>query len=141
MHNRYVPLALITFAVSLVAVLGVMYALGRTPTNYTSADTIDLTGSWKAESMSAMITDGAIEVDMTTTDTSALYWKGTFAVGNVSVNMNDVEITSQGDTAIMAASLFGSQDDAKTFVYHPKNKTLTFKLTMLGTTQVITLRR
>jgi hypothetical protein len=126
-----------------VALLIGTAVLGKTPAHYNAPNYVNMNGTWQAENMSAVITPGNIEIAMTNNKEgiSALYWKGTFVTDLVVTNISDVEIISQGDVPSMQASLFGSRDAAKTFIYKPGEKTLTFKLTMLGTTQVIKLKR
>lgn len=141
LFQRYPVLSLTLFGMllmALVGAVGVVYFKSKPALN-ASYETVDLTGTWTAKGMSALIQPGTIEVDMTSPDSSALYWKGTFRTEPFKATLSDVEIHSEGDLSAMQASLFGSQDPTKTFVYRMGE--LTFKMTMLGTTQVIHLKK
>lgn len=97
-----------------------------------------LTGTWKSsdKSLTAHIVGDRIQIDFVDDANSrSLYWKGSFDPAAA----NGAHIISKGDTEAMDASLLGSQDDTKKFVY--KNGELTFSLSIMGTTKTMRLVR
>lgn len=132
------------FAMIVVGIAGVAslaYANKSDNNSVAGLATVDLNGSWKSKDgkFSAIITTGDIEVSITTDESSSLYWKGTFTTVPLVVQVGSVELKSQGDVVAMNQSLFGSKDSTKTFVYYEGD--LSFKMTMLGTTTVIHLKK
>jgi hypothetical protein len=87
--------------------------------------------------MTATIDSGNIHIDLSTGDTSGIYWIGTFPVEKI---LSDgFTVTSAGDTQAMESDLFASQDSTKTFTY--KNGVLSFQFSILGTTRTVHLQR
>lgn len=90
----------------------------------------------------AVITDGEIQVDLKMeggdgdSDVYGIYWVGTFNTSNTS---DTFTVVSTADNKKLEKSVFGSQDDTKSFTY--KNGKLSFgfsiDLTGLKTTVVL----
>lgn len=107
----------------------------------TTNGALSLNGKWtadlKSSTMIATITDDGIEIQWANEDTSALYWKGTFAVPRPAGDK--FTIISQADRSAMDGSMLASQDSSKTFVY--ENRTINFSLTAIGVTTKVHLSR
>lgn len=97
-----------------------------------SAKPVSLNGTWKAEGFEATVAQNSIEVNIVSADTSSLYWKGTFPAGSESVK-------SVADKEALSSAMLGSQDAEKTFTV--KDETISFKITMMGTSQIIHLKK
>lgn len=97
--------------------------------------TVDLTGTWKSDGMTATVTDSTIEIMWSTDDLSGLYWKGTFTA----TVQDGAKIFSAGDADAMSDALMASQDAEKEFTY--QNGELSFKLTMMKVVQIIRMTR
>lgn len=93
---------------------------------------VSLNGSWKAEGFAATIAADSIEINIVSTDSESLYWKGTFPSGTD-------KITSVADREALDASLLGSQDSDK--VFNIDGDKITFKMSMMGTTKTIKLKK
>jgi hypothetical protein len=107
-------------------------ACGSDSAPTSEAKPASLNGTWKAEGLEAVIADNRIEINIVDEDTRSLYWKGTFPAGGATV-------TSAADTEALSASMLGSQDSTKDFTV--KDDEITFKMSMLGTTKTIRLKR
>lgn len=99
----------------------------------------DLSGTWVAEldngvGFQADVTATDISVSLTMDESSALYWKGTFAGEDVTEGQ---KITSDADVEALSKSLFGSQDETKVFTY--KDGQLTFPFSIMGVSQTVKL--
>lgn len=94
-----------------------------------------LTGNWKADKMTAVVTDTSISISWDADGTTGLYWKGTFVVAA----KDGEKIQSTGDVAAMEESFLSSRDTEKEFVY--QDGKLSFKRTVMGVTSVISLVR
>lgn len=93
---------------------------------------VSLNGTWKAEGFEAVIAADTIEINIVSTDSKSLYWKGTFSSGTD-------KITSIADTEALSMSLLGSQDSEK--VFGIDGDKITFKMSMMGTTKTIRLEK
>ena len=91
-----------------------------------------LNGTWKADGFEAVIADNSIEVNIVDQDTSSLYWKGTFPAGSETV-------TSEADTEALSESMLGSQATTKIFIV--KDNEISFKITVMGTSKVVHLKK
>lgn len=122
------------FAVLLIALIALSLSACGGPS---SSDPDSLSGIWKSDSpsMTAHISNNQIEIDLTGDGSSALYWKGTIPASAV----NGSQLVSDGDTAAMDASLMGSGDDSKQFVY--KDGKLQFAFSIMGVTRTIELEQ
>lgn len=98
-----------------------------------------LLGNWKNDDpnmhMSAVVANGTIEIVFESDTSSALYWKGTFPESAT----NGQDISSQGDTEALDASLMGSSETVKEFTYDDGN--ITYELTALGVTTRVVLAK
>jgi hypothetical protein len=95
---------------------------------------VSLNGTWKADGFDATVSDNSIEVNIVDdkSETSSLYWKGTFPVGSD-------KVVSEADTEALASSMLGSQDDTKEFTV--KDDEISFKITIMGTSKVVHLKK
>lgn len=93
---------------------------------------VSLDGTWKAEGFEAVVAADSIEINIVSTDSESLYWKGTFASGTD-------KITSIADREALDASMLGSQDSEKVFAIDGDK--ITFKMSMMGTTKTIKLKK
>lgn len=119
------------------AVLAFASACGsESPKKEAAPSAVSWDGTWSTDPdfMTAKIADDVIQIDITTKDSTSLYWKGSWPSDAVKDN---ITLVSQGDTASMDASLMGSQDSTKEFNF--LNNELTFKFTMMGTTKTVRL--
>lgn len=98
----------------------------------------DVTGEWAATvsgyEFEAVVVDETIEIYLTFDGGRGLYWSGTFPE---SIE-KDSSAISTGDTALMDASLYGSQDDTKMFTY---DGDIEFPFSILGVGRTIELKR
>lgn len=94
-------------------------------------------GTWKAEGMSAVISDNLITISIVDKDTSSLYWQGDWDSSKPATDGTDM--VSIGDVAAMNASMLGSQDDKKAFSF--EDDELKFSFSMMGTTKLIRLKK
>lgn len=126
----------------LAAAFGIfVYSMSGNPSD---TNPLSFNGPWSAQvnstSFMTTITGDDIEIQWVEgDDTSGLYWKGTFPVPASMTQGSEFDIKSTGDVSAMSASLFGSQDDQKTFTY--KNGKLNFKMTVAGVTTIVHLER
>lgn len=97
-----------------------------------AAKPASLNGSWKDDMFAATVAENSIEINIVDGDTTSLYWKGTFPADGSTV-------TSAADTAALESSILGSQDAEKTFKV--TDDTITFDMTMMGTTKTVHLKR
>lgn len=104
-------------------------AASSVPTKETS---VSLNGTWKAEGFEATVSADSIEVNIVSTDSKSLYWKGTFPSGTD-------KITSVGDREALDVSMLGSQDKDK--VFNIDGDKISFEMSMLGTTKTIRLEK
>ena len=93
---------------------------------------VSLDGTWKADGFTATIASNSIEIHIVSTDSESLYWKGTFPSGID-------KITSIADTEALSMSLLGSQDSEK--VFSIDGNKITFKMSMMGTTKTVKLKK
>ena len=101
-----------------------------------TADTSEsFDGTWTNDdgSFLADISAGVIVINLVTDDSESLYWKGTFPT----VAENNTAFVSDGDVEAMYASLFGSQDETKEFMY--EDGVIKFDMSMAGTTTHVRL--
>ena len=85
--------------------------------------------------ISAVIKDGDIRINLESTDSSALFWKGTFP----KASQGPTKFVSQADVKALSESLLGSSDKKKTFTY--EDGVLTFDLSMMGVTRHVHLEK
>lgn len=96
---------------------------------------VNYSGTWKADQGIEAVIDGDnVEINIGDTESSALYWKGTFPV-----EIGSKTVTSQADVEALSSSMLGSQD--KTKVFNVSNDEITFKMSMMGVTQTVHLKR
>lgn len=104
-----------------------------------STEPTDLTGDWSyskdSVAFEATVEGDVIEVYLTLDDTEGLYWTGTFQEEAVDGEV----ISSTADTDALDASLYGSMDGSKDFIF--KNGELTYEFTILGTVTEVVLKR
>lgn len=122
-------LIVILFAIG--AVLG-MSACDNDPVSKSAGNTQAVNGTYKADGFDATIQDNNIEVNIVDGDTSSLYWKGTFP-------SRDKNVISEADTEALAGSMLGSQDKTKTFTV--ENGEVSFKITIMGTSKIVHLKK
>lgn len=102
----------------------------------------DLHGSWASAdangtTFEATISDNQIEINLVSSGSKALYWKGTFPLG--SDLAADFTVTSVADTEALAGSILGSQDPTKTFTY--SGSKLKFDFSAMGVTKAVELSK
>lgn len=113
-----------------------------TSVEHTASAPVSLDGTWTSDDpqMVAHISNDKILINLTLDEeTTGLYWKGSLDTSIIENETVDAMLYSKGDTQAMEASLMGSQDSAKKFLY--KDGKLSFKFTILGTTQTVHLER
>lgn len=93
---------------------------------------VSLNGTWKAEGFEATIAADSIVINIVSTDSKSLYWKGTFSPSTD-------KVASVADRDALDASLLGSQDSDKVFVIDGDK--ITFEITMAGTTKTVKLEK
>ncbi|QGN58859.1 hypothetical protein [Nostocoides sp. HKS02] len=123
------------FIAVLTALLVLPFALsacGPTNSPVKAEKAVSLNGTWKADGLEAVIAENSVEIHIVDKDTSSLYWKGTFPTGSDTV-------TSVADKEALSSSMLGSQDAEKVFTI--KDNEITFKMSMLGTTKTIHLKK
>lgn len=108
---------------------------------------LSLDGSWKqvnasdpdTSHMEATIEGDAITVKYITNsgDTESLFWQGTYAAPDTTDD--SYSFTSERDQEATKNMLLASTDDTKDFEY--ADGTLSFKMTMMGTTATIKMER
>lgn len=105
--------------------------------------TESLVGDWHqigtgipSTTMTATITEGAIQITLSMGDTSGIYWLGTFTDWNTS---NSFTTISLGDQDAMALDIFASVDTVKTFTY--ENGDLSYEFSILGNTTTVHLSK
>lgn len=102
------------------------------------ADTLNGTYTFEKDTLkfTATVEGDQIEVVMNIDDTTeGLYWVGTFPA----TAQDGQKIVSKADVEKLSASMLGSQDKTKQFVY--KDGALTFKFTMMGITTNVKLEK
>ncbi|WP_432629025.1 hypothetical protein [Brotaphodocola sp.] len=113
-----------------------------TACNSKTESTLDLSGTWSSDKSAgnyqeAIISGDEIEIDWKTSDTSSLYWAGSYdaPVKNVKeyswISKNNKEKTS---TALLA-----SQDDTKKISY--KDGVISYDVSVMGMTQTMKLTK
>lgn len=111
--------------------------------NPSDTNPISFNGPWQAKlgdaTLNAVITGDGIEIHWVTSQTDAIYWKGTFPAPLNATQGSSFQVVSIGDKAAMDESLLASQDEAKAFTYD-KGK-LTFKMTVMGVETMIHLEK
>ena len=105
----------------------------------------DLIGSWKQtnsssedSAMEATITEDTIEINWVSSDSTSLYWKGTY---EAPTEAGDWKWTSDGDRETMQSALLASQDSSKEFSYSADDEELIFEASALGTTATIRMSK
>jgi PBP1b-binding outer membrane lipoprotein LpoB len=92
-------------------------------------------GTWKSEGSPqfiAHIKGDRIQVILKSSDSSDLYWQGTFT-------SNSTKIVSKADTKALGDSLLGSTEKTKVFVY--KDGKFRFTFSALGESRVVLLTK
>ena len=106
-----------------------------TPSN----EPVDLNGDWSYSSDSinfeATVKGEEITIDLIMDNSEGLYWSGSFSTDA----LNGDTIVSYADIEALDASMLGSGDEKKNFVF--KDGKLTFSFTIVGVTQDIELSR
>jgi len=99
-----------------------------------NAEARSYNGTWKSDdgTFVAQIKNNQIVINLHADDEVALYWKGTFG-GTSPV------VISKAATEALDAALFGSQDKTKQFTY--RNHRLRFRMSIMGTTRTVSLKR
>lgn len=87
--------------------------------------------------MSAKIAGNLITINIVATDTTSLYWKGTW--DPAAKAKDGTEILSNADVPALAKSLMGSNEKVKHFKY--AHDELTFVFSMMGTEKTVRLRK
>ena len=103
-------------------------------TKEVAMDKASLVGTWTADGFVAEVADNSIEINIVSTDSKSLYWKGTFPVADAD------KVVSKADTEALSMSMLGSQDAEKTFTVL-SNDEIDFEMSMMGTTRIVHLRR
>lgn len=104
----------------------------KTSASATKEAPVSLNGTWKAEGFEATVADDSIVINIISTDSKSLYWKGTFPAGTD-------KVTSVADREALDSSLLGSQDSYKVFLVNGDR--ITFGMSMMGTTKTIKLEK
>ena len=102
----------------------------------------DLNGSWASTdsngtSFEATVSSDQIEINLASSGSKALYWKGTFPRG--ADLAADFTVTSVADVEALAGSMLGSQEPTKAFPYSggkPK-----FDFSAMGVTKTVELSK
>lgn len=96
-------------------------------------------GTWvtNPKAFSAVISGKLITISIVSTDSSSLYWQGTWDAAAKATD--GTKIVSNADVEALSSSLLGSQDKTKTFTY--ANDEITFSMSMMGTTKTIRIKR
>ncbi|SDL78633.1 hypothetical protein SAMN04487916_11493 [Arthrobacter sp. ov407] len=106
----------------------------------------ELTGAWKQSNSAseksyqqATIAGDTITVEWVTDagDTTSAYWVGTFKAPNDA--SEPYKWTSKRDAAATKSALLASTDDTKEFTY--EGDTISYKVSMLGTTKTVKLKK
>jgi hypothetical protein len=128
----------------LVALLIVPLVLAMTACSgaATKVTPADLNGAWASAdangtTFEAAISDNLIEINLASSGTKALYWKGTLPLGSDSTA--DFTVTSAADTDALSGSILGSQDPTKTFTYSAGK--LKFDFSAMGVTKTVELSK
>ena len=87
---------------------------------------VSLEGSWSAEGVKAVVSDGIITVNIIDGDTSWLFWKGTFTSKTGTV-------LSNGDRDALDSSMMGSTETQKPIKVN--ETTIEFDFSMMGATK------
>lgn len=132
MSSKYSMIALL--AMLAVLILSIQMVMQDT------TETTDLTGYWETVEetpfkMSALVSDGVMEINLVHETTRGLYW-----VGTVPNEVTSGEtFTSVGDTEAMSVSILGSLLESKDFTY--TNNHIMFDFSIMGITQTVTMER
>lgn len=132
-------------AVAVTLVFTVFHGTSSATTVDPSIGPVDVSGHWHQSQsgipgavMDAYISDGKIRINVTMSEsTNGIYWQGTFDPTTAVVKK--FSVTSIGDTAAMAVSMYASQDSTKTFTYD--NGDLSFPYSIMGVSTVVHLTR
>lgn len=104
-----------------------------------STEPVDLNGDWSYSSDSvnfeATVKGEQIQMNLIMDNSEGLYWSGSFSTDA----LNGDTIVSYADVEALDASMLGSGDEQKNFVF--KDGALTFSFTIVGVTQNIVLTR
>lgn len=118
-------------AIALVCVF--VFSSGSSASQNTTV--VNLNGTWHQSlndttkvDMTADVTNGHIEIMMSSTAIDGLYWSGSFDSNVISNSYNVVSVSDQQGL---------SQDKTKIFTY--KNGVLSYEFTMLGQSQTVHL--
>lgn len=108
----------------------------------TSSSPTDLTGIWDSEDnegsyQEATISDGYIEINWVSADSTSLYWAGTYTAPEKAVK--EYTWVSENDKEKTESALLASSDDTKEFTY--KNGVISYEASAMGTTKTIELKR
>jgi hypothetical protein len=129
-----------TAAAVVIGIAGYFVFLSGNPKDTTP---VTFNGPWQAKfneaTLNAVISGDGIEIHWVTSQTDAVYWKGTFPVPQNVTYASVFTIVSVGDTAAMEESLLASQDESKAFTFD--NGKLQFKMTVMGVTQTVALEQ
>ncbi|MEE1296815.1 MAG: hypothetical protein UHD09_08315 [Bifidobacterium sp.] len=104
----------------------------------------DLTGKWTETDttgdtkMEAEIQGDTITINWVMTDSTALYWKGSYEAPTEAGNWS---WTSKGDTEAMDASLLGSGDESKEFTYDAASEELSFPASAMGVDMTVRMKK
>jgi len=133
----------IAAAVVAVVVTGAIIAAKAVAGNPHDTDQVTFNGPWQAHlndaTLNAVISGDGIEIHWVTSQTDAIYWKGTFPIPQHVTHGSVLTITSVADTAALENSLLASQNKTKDFTFD--NGTLKFQMTVMSVTQVVTLEQ
>lgn len=94
-------------------------------------------GTWSADGFSAVIKDNLIVINIVSTDTSSLYWQGTWDQSKKA--KDGAEIVSIADVKALSVAMLGSQDKTKDFSY--VDDELKFSMSLMGTTRTVRLKK
>jgi hypothetical protein len=133
-------IAACTIAAVVIGVVGYAMFLSGNPKDTTP---VTFNGPWQAKlndaTLNAVISGDGIEIHLVTSQTDAIYWKGTFPTPMNVTHGSIFTIVSAGDTVVMDESLLASQDKTKEFTFD--NGKLKFKMTVMGVTQTVELEQ
>lgn len=137
---------------SVLAVVGFVLAGAMTMSDASSntASNRIVTGEYHGDGpgkmmFTAVITNGKIQVDLKVesgeegdSDVYGKYWAGTFDTSNTS---DTFTVVSTADNKILAKSVFGSQDDTKSFTYNNGVLSFGFAMDLTGTKTTVHLSK
>ena len=138
--KKLVFIAACVIAAAVLSIAGYEMFLSGDPR---ATEPMSFSGPWQAKlndaTLNAVITGDGIEIHWITSQTDAIYWKGTFPAPPNATRGSVFTIVSVGDTATMEQSLLASQDESKAFTFD--NGKLSFKMTVMGVTQIVALEQ